>query len=167
MTNFASAVIETILSTYAGSALCRSKSNGNFVAIPTGDAEQPYVSVKVGDLLAKATKVNPAFDFDSAVAEYTAFEQAQIEKANKPKASKGVNPEAQARRDAMDAEVRGFFATAEQGKRYTVTEIANAVPAFADAIIMQVGSACKRVAESGDIRTEKGEKGKNLYFVGE
>lgn len=154
--------IRNSISSMTDAVLCRNKTLGNFVAIPTEDG---YVAIKVSALLNKDTENHKAFDVESAKAEYEAFAKAQEEKANKPKKEKVVNAEAEARRLAQDAEVAMFFKTAEKGKRYTATDVKNAVPAFADITIMAVGSALLRCAKDGVIATEKGEKGKNLYFI--
>lgn len=161
MTNMPS-ILSTI-STIDNAVLCRTESMGNFYAIPTEDG---YVAVKVSALLNKDTANHKAFDVESAKAKYEAFAKAQEEKANKPKVERGVNAEAEARRNAYDKAISDFFATeAERGKRYSSTEVKALIPSFADVTVMAVGSALIRVAKNGNISTEKGEKGKNLYFV--
>ena len=67
-------IIDTISTAFPGATMVR-RSNSNFLAIPGDvvDGVQTYYSVKVGALLAKDTKVNKAFDFDAAVAEYDEY----------------------------------------------------------------------------------------------
>lgn len=127
----------------------------NFIAIPTGDAEQPYIGVKVTELLAKDTKSHSAFDFEAAKREYDLYQrEAEVkaaERAAKPKAVKGPNPEAQARRDALDAAIKALpaFATA------TATEVLNMLPESAQPQSgipsAQVGASLKRLVEAGEI----------------
>lgn len=157
--------IRNSISSMTDAVLCRNKTLGNFVAIPTEDG---YVAVKVSALLNKDTENHKAFDVESAKAEYEAFAKAQEEKANKPKKEKVVNTEAEARRQQYDAEVVNFFATtADKGHWYSATEVKSAIPAFAEVTVMAVGSALLRVAnsENAPIVCEKDSKKKNLYKI--
>ena len=64
-------MMTAILSQFPGAAMVR-KSKTNFIAVPKGENEDgvmEYASIKVGSLLSKDTKTNPAFDFEAAVAE--------------------------------------------------------------------------------------------------
>ena len=153
------AEIRNLVSSIEGAALCRSKSMGNFIAIPT---DEGYVSVKVGTLLAKDTKTNKAFDIEAATAEYAEFEKAQAERAARPHKEKAVNVEAQARRDMLDQTIATFFEGADADRNYTVTEIWESFPADTFKTIMECGSACKRFASTGAIMCVT-EGRKNLY----
>lgn len=153
------AEIRNLVSSITGATMCRSKSMGNFIAIPT---DEGYVSVKVGTLLAKDTKTNKAFDIEAATAEYAEFEKAQAERAAKPHKEKVVNVEAQARRDMLDEDIVAFFDGADADRNYTVTEIWESFPADTFKTIMECGSACKRVASTGAIVCVT-EGRKNLY----
>ena len=158
-------ILNTILS-IPGAQMCRVNKT-NFVAIPTDDG---YAKVSVGTALAKDTKVHTAFNFDAAVAEFKAYE-AEValraaEKASKPKAVKGPNPEAQARRDAMDKAITELPAFAD----YTATDITRALEATgflpAQSVPMQVGQSAKRLVESGvltEVLKGEGNKKKSYY----
>lgn len=147
MTN--ASVISSILSNFGGATMVRT-GDTNFIAIPTGDPEQPYVKVTVGNLLAKDTKNHTAFNFEEAVASYKNWESAKNEKANTPKKEKPVNVEAQARRDALDARITQWFAEeAEAGKAYTATDILMAIDT--GDTVMAVGSSAIRLANLGVI----------------
>ena len=154
-----STIISTILSTTNGTLVRKGKEN--FIAIPND--EGGYVKVAVSNLLAKDTKTNKAFDFGTACADYIVWAQEQEAKANQPKAVKPVNAEAQARRDAMDATITAWVPNMEQGKRYSATEIKDAIGIEAD--VMQVGSSAIRLADNGIIGVEKDAKGKRFYFA--
>ena len=81
-------IISTIATACPGATMCR-RPNMNFLAVPGDvvDGVQTYYAVKVSALLAKDTKVNKAFDFDAAVAEYDEYTAKQAEKASTPKKS--------------------------------------------------------------------------------
>ena len=132
----------------------------NFVAIPLEDGT--FAKVAVGNLLAKDTATNKAFDFDSACTDYILWAREQ-EIKKEVKAVKPVNTEAQARRDAMDATITAWIPNMEQGKRYSATEIKDAIGIEVD--VMQVGSSAIRLADNGIIGVEKDAKGKRFYFA--
>lgn len=137
----------------------------NFVVIPTEDG---YAKVNISAALAKDTKTHTAFNYEAAVAEYKAWEaEAALrtaERANKPARVKGPNPEAEARRQALDAAIAALpsFANA------TATDVFNM---FGEAdqpkTVMLVGSALKRLAESGVVVAVKAEdpKDKKTYYT--
>jgi hypothetical protein len=78
------------------------------------------------------------------------------EKANKPVKVKGPNPEAQARRDELDAKIAGLPSFTE----YTATDILNALAGQVaeNVLVMQIGSSAKRLVEKGILTSEVKEK---------
>lgn len=137
----------------------------NFVVIPTEDG---YTKVSVSAALAKDTKNHAAFNYEAAVAEYKAWEaEAALraaERANKPAKVKGPNPEAEARRQALDAAITALPAFTNA----TATDVFNM---FAEGeqpkTVMLVGSALKRLAEVGVVVATKSEdaKDKKNYYT--
>ena len=153
-------VLSVILS-INGAEKCRANKT-NFVAIPTEDG---IVKVSVGTALAEDTKNHKAFNFDAATAEYKAWEAESAlraaERANKPVKVKGPNPEAQARRDELDAKVGALPSFTD----YTATDIMNALAGqLADNVtVMAVGSSAMRLVEKGILTVELDEKKKKHY----
>ena len=158
MTN--SEILSTILA-LPGAQLCRVNKT-NFVAIPT---EEGYAKVAVGTALAKDTKNHKAFNFDAATAEYKAWEAENAlkaaEKANKPVKVKGPNPEAEARRQALDNQIAGLPSFTD----YTATDLLNALAGkVADNVtVMAVGSSAMRLVEAGILSMSLDEKKKKHY----
>lgn len=137
----------------------------NFVVIPTEDG---YTKVNVTAALAKDTKNHSAFNYEAAVAEYKAWEaEAALraaERANKPVKVKGPNPEAEARRQALDAAITALpsFTNA------TATDVFNMfVEGERPKTVMLVGSALKRLVEAGVVVATKSEdaKDKKTYYT--
>lgn len=153
-------ILNTILS-IPGATMARANKT-NFVVIPTDDG---YAKVNVGTALAKDTKAHKAFNFDAAVAEFKAYEAEvalrEAEKASKPVKVKGANPEAQARRDALDAQIAGLPAFAD----YTATDIMNALSGqiAENVTVMAIGSGAKRLVEKGVLSVEV--KDKKSYYT--
>lgn len=152
--------LNSVIASIEGATLCRTKTMGNFYAIPTGNGS--YSAVKVSSLLAVKTANHEPFDFESAKAEYAEFEAKQIAKASAPKKEKAVNTEAIARRAELDAKVTEAVKEWEEGKEYTATEVMNAMPNVFKTV-MECGSTLLRVAKNEVISVRKGEKGKNFY----
>ena len=125
----------------------------NFVAIPT---DEGVVKVNVGTALAVDTKNHKAFNLDAAIAEYKAWEAESAlkaaERANRLVKVKGPNPEAQARRDELDAKVSALPSFTD----YTATDIMNALAGqLADNVtVMAVGQSAKRLVEKGVLTME-------------
>jgi hypothetical protein len=161
MTNY-SDVLSAVMG-LEGATMCRTNKT-NFVAIPT---EEGYVKVSVGTALAKDTKAHKAFNFAAAAAEYKAWEAETAlraaERANKPVKVKGVNPEAQARRDELDAKISALPSFSE----YTATDILNALAGqVADNVtVMAVGSSAKRLVEKGILTLVAREGDKKSYYT--
>lgn len=136
----------------------------NFIVVPCEDG---VAKVNVQAALAKDTKNHTAFNMDAAVAEYKAWEAETAlkaaEKAAKPKTVKGPNPEAQARRDELDAKIAALPAFTE----YTATDIRNALGnTVADnVLVMQVGSAAKRLVEKGVLTVATHDGDKKSYYT--
>ena len=157
-------IVSAVLSQFPGAAMVR-KSKTNFIAVPMGENEDgvmTYASIKVGSLLSKDTKTNPAFNFEAAVAEYEAYAAEQAAKESAPKTPKksGADPEKQA---AMAARADAALAwlIANPGE-YTATEVKAAVDCMANVTIMQVGSDLKSLLAAGTVKCEKHE-GKNYW----
>jgi len=139
--------------------------NGNFVIVPLEDGG--YAKVSVSRALMEETKNHAPFDYEAAVAEYKAWETAaalrEAERASKPKTVKGPSPEAQARRDELDAMIAGLPSFTE----YTATDIraalANKLPE--NVLVMQVGQSARRLVEKGVLTVTSREGDKKPYYT--
>ena len=155
-------ILNTILS-IPGAQMARANKT-NFVVIPT---DEGFVKVAVANALAKDTKNHKAFNAEAAIAEYKAYEAEvalrEAEKANKPVKVKGPNPEAQARRDELDAKVAGLPSFTE----YTATDILNALSGQVaeNVTVMAVGSSAKRLVEKGILTVGNREGDKKSYYT--
>lgn len=159
-----------ILSTILGieGAQMGRQNKTNFVVIPTEDG---YAKVTVGTALAKDTKAHKAFNFEAAVAEYKAYEKTvelrEVEKANKPVKVKGPNPEAEARRQAMDKAITEL----PSFTNYTATDITKALEGVGflppQSMPMQVGASAKRLVEQGILTVSNSEdkNDKKSYYT--
>lgn len=153
-------VLSTILA-LEGATMCR-QNKANFVVIPTDDG---IVKVSISTALATDTKNRKAFNFEAAIAEYKAWEAEgalrAAEKANKPVKVKGPNPEAEARRQELDAKVGALPSFTD----YTATDIMNALAGqLADNVtVMAVGSSAMRLVEKGVLTMTMDEKKKKHY----
>lgn len=158
-----SEILSTILA-MPGAQMARANKT-NFVAIPCDDG---IVKVSVGMALAEDTKAHKAFNFEAATAEYKAWEaEAALriaERANKPVKVKGPNPEAQARRDELDAKVASLPSFTD----YTATDIMNALAGqiAENVTVMAVGSSAMRLVEKGVLSMTLDEKKKKHYTKG-
>jgi hypothetical protein len=153
-------ILNTILA-IPGAKMARANKT-NFVVVPTEDG---FAKVSVSSTLSKDTKSHKAFNAEAAVAEYKAYE-AEValrlaEKANKPAKVKGPNPEAQARRDELDAKIAGLPSFTD----CTATDILNALAGQVaeNVLVMQVGSSAKRLVEKGILTSEV--KDKKTYYT--
>lgn len=146
-----------------GASMAR-QNKTNFVVIP---AEEGYVKVAVSNALAKDTKAHKAFNAEAAIAEYKAYEAEvalrEAEKANRPVKVKGPNPEAQARRDELDAKITALPSFTE----YTATDILNALAGQVgeNVMPMQVGSSAKRLVEKGVLVATTKDGDKKTYYT--
>lgn len=153
-------VLSTIMA-LEGAVMCR-QNKTNFIAIPTEDG---IVKVNVGTALSADTKNHKAFNFEAATAEYKAWEAESAlraaERANKPVKVKGPNPEAEARRQALDALVAGLPSFTD----YTATDILNALAGQVaeNVTVMAVGSSAMRLVEKGVLTLSVDEKKKKHY----
>lgn len=140
------------------------QNKSNFVVIPTNDG---FAKVEIKTALAKDTKAHAAFNKEAAVANYKAWEaEAALkaaERANKPVKVKGPNPEAQARRDEMDAKIAALPSFVE----YTATDIHKALGyTMEDKVLpMHVGASAKRLVEKGVLVTTTREGDKKTYYT--
>ena len=155
-------ILNTLLS-IPGAQMAR-QNKTNFVVIP---AEDGIVKVAVGTALAVDTKAHKAFNMEAAIAEYKAYEAEtalrEAEKANKPVKVKGPNPEAQARRDELDAVISALPSFTE----YTATNIMDAIAgkvAF-NLTPMNVGQSAKRLVEKGVLVATTKEGDKKAYYT--
>ena len=154
-------VLSTVLS-IAGAQMCRANKS-NFVAIPCEDG---VVKVTVGTALAQDTKNQKAFNFDAAVAEYKAHEAETAlkaaERANRPVKVKGPNPEAQARRNELDAVISAMPSFTD----CTATDIMNAIEGKVAFTLtpMNVGQSAKRLVEQGVLTVGQKENDKKSYY---
>ena len=155
-----SEILSTILG-LPGAAMAR-QNKSNFVVIPCEDG---IVKVSVGMALAEDTKAHKAFNLEAATAEYKAWEAESAlraaERANKPVKVKGPNPEAQARRDELDAKVGALPSFTD----YTATDIMNALAGqiAENVTVMAVGSSAMRLVEKGVLTVAMDEKKKKHY----
>ena len=147
-----------------GAVMGRAKGS-NFVIVPLEDGG--YAKVSVSKALMESTKTHTAFDYDAATAAYKDWETAaalrEAERASKPKAPKGPSPEAQARRDELDAMISGLPSFTE----YTATDIraalADKLPA--NVLVMQVGQSARRLVEKGVLTVTSREGDKKPYYT--
>ncbi len=154
-------ILNTILS-IPGASMAR-QNKTNFVVIPADDG---IVKVAVNTALSVDTKAHKAFNLEAAVAEYKAWEAEaalrEAEKATKPVKVKGPNPEAQARRDELDAVIGAMPSFTD----CTATDIMNAIEGKVAFTLtpMNVGQSAKRLVEKGvlSIGTKDGDK-KSYY----
>lgn len=155
-------ILNTILA-IPGATMVR-KNKTNFVAIPTDDG---IVKVTVGTALATDTKNHTAFNLEAAIAEYKAHEAEmalrEAEKATKPVRVKGPNPDAQARRDELDAKISALPSFSE----YTATDIMNALAGqlAENVTVMAIGSSAKRLVEKGVLKAVSREGDKKSYYT--
>ena len=153
-------VLNTILS-IPGASMAR-HNKANFVAIPCEDG---IVKVSVGGDLMEDTKAHKAFNLDAATAEYKAWEAESAlraaERASRPQKVKGPNPEAEARRQDLDAKLSALPAFAD----YTATDILNALEGqvASNVTVMAIGSSAMRLVEQGVLTVNMDEKKKKRY----
>ena len=146
-----------------GAAMGRA-GKSNFVVIPTEDG---YTKVAITAALSKDTKTHKAFNAEAAIAEYKAYEAEvalrEAEKANKPVKVKGVNPEAQARRDELDAVIGAMPAFTD----CTATDIMTAIEGKVAFTLtpMNVGQSAKRLVEKGVLVASTKEGDKKSYYT--
>lgn len=156
-------ILSTIKS-ISGAAMGRANKT-NFIVIPT--EEGGYVKVSVTEAMMKDTKNHKAFNADAAIAEYKAWEAETAlraaERASRPTKVKGVNPEAQARRDDLDAKVTALPSFTE----YTATNIHDALAGqIADNVtVMAVGQSAKRLVEKGVLVATMKDGDKKTYYT--
>ena len=156
-------ILSTILA-IPGAQMAR-QNKTNFVAI---EGEDGIVKVAVGGVLANDTKAHKAFNLDAAVAEYKAWEAESAlraaERANKPVKVKGPNPEAEARRQALDNLVAGLPSFTD----YTATDILNALAGQVaeNVTVMAIGSSAMRLVDKGILSVNYDEKKKKHYTKG-
>lgn len=154
--------LKNIIMGIEGAAMARTNKT-NMVVIPCEDG---VAKVNVTVALAKDTKNHTAFNMEAAVAEYKAWEAENAlkaaERASKPKAPKGPSPEAQARRDELDAKIAALPSFTE----YTATDIFNALAGQLpeNVLVMQVGSSAKRLVAAGVLTTSTREGDKKSYY---
>lgn len=146
-----------------GAAMGRA-SKTNFVVIPTEDG---YAKVAITAALNKDTKNHKAFNAEAAIAEYKAYEAEvalrEAEKANRPVKVKGPNPEAQARRDELDAVIGAMPSFTD----CTATDIMTAIEGKVAFTLtpMNVGQSAKRLVEKGILVATTKDGDKKSYYT--
>jgi hypothetical protein len=146
-----------------GASMAR-QNKTNFVVIPS---EEGFVKVAVSNALAKDTKAHKAFNAEAAIAEYKAYEAEvalrEAEKASKPVKVKGANPEAQARRDELDAVIGAMPSFTD----CTATDIMNAIEGKVAFTLtpMNVGQSAKRLVEKGVLAVAFKDGDKKSYYT--
>ena len=155
-------IMNTILA-IPGAQMARANKT-NCVLIPIEDG---YAKIAVSVPLTKDTKTHKAFNAEAAIAEYKAWEAEsalrEAEKAAKPVKVKGPNPEAQARRDELDAVISAMPAFAI----YTATDIMNAIEGKVAFTLtpMNVGQSAKRLVEKGVLMVATKDGDKKSYYT--
>jgi len=155
--------LKTILSGIEGAQNARANKT-NFIVVPCEDG---IAKVNMQVALAKDTKNHTAFNLEAAIAEYKAWEAEgalrAAERAAKPKVVKGPNPEAQAKRDELDAKITALPAFTE----YTATDIFNALAGQLpeNMLVMQIGSAAKRLVKAGVLTVSTKDGDKKSYYT--
>ena len=155
-------ILNTIL-TIPGAQMAR-QNKTNFVVVPTDDG---FVKVAVANALAKDTKAHKAFNAEAAIAEYKAYEAEvalrEAEKANKPAKVKGVNADAQARRDELDEVITALPSFTDS----TATDIMNAIEGKVAFTLtpMNVGQSAKRLVEKGVLTVSTKDGDKKSYYT--
>ena len=154
--------VKNVIMGIEGATMARNNKT-NFIVIPT---DEGCVKVAVQVALAKDTKNHTAFNMEAAIAEYKAWEAETAlkaaERAAKPKAVKGPNPEAQARRDELDAKIAALPSFTE----YTATDIHKALAGQIpeNVLVMQIGSSAKRLVAAGILTVSTREGDKKTYY---
>lgn len=154
-------VLNTILS-IPGAKMARNNKT-NFVVVPADDS---IVKIAVSSVLMADTKNHKAFNMDAAIAEYKAWEaEAALkaaERASKPVVPKGPNPEAQARRDELDAVIGAMPSFTD----YTATDIMKALEGKVAFTLtpMNVGQSAKRLVTNGVLTVSTHEGDKKSYY---
>jgi len=139
-------------------------NKSNFVVVPTEDG---YAKVAITAALNKDTKNHKAFNAEAAIAEYKAYEAEvalrEAEKASRPAKVKGSNPEAQARRDELDAVIGSMPAFTD----CTATDIMTAIEGKVAFTLtpMNVGQSAKRLVEKGVLVASTKEGDKKSYYT--
>ena len=136
----------------------------NFIVVPCEDG---VVKINTTVAIDKDTKNHKAFNMEAAVAEYKAWEAEgalkAAKRANKPAKVAGPNPEAQARREALDAVITAMDPFADR----TATDIMNAITGSVDFNLtrMSVGQAARRLVEKGVLTVNTHEGDKKPYYT--
>ena len=155
-------ILNTILA-IPGANMAR-QNKTNFVVIPTDDG---FAKVSIGVGLTKDTKNHKAFNAEAAIAEYKAYEAEKAlkvaERANKPAKVSGPNPEAQARRDELDAVIGAMPSFTD----CTATDIMNAIEGKVAFTLtpMNVGQSAKRLVEKGVLTVGQKDGDKKSYYT--
>lgn len=163
-------IVSTIMTQFPTATMCR-KSKQNFIAVPMGENEDgvmTYAKVAVSSLLSKDTKTTPAFNLETAAAEYEAYAAEQAEKASKPKAEKKskADPEKQAAAAKRKEAVLAWLI--ENPGEHTSSDIKAEMPEVYGSFTgpMQVGTDLKSLKDEGSVACEVKEGKKYWSFVG-
>ena len=155
-------ILNTILS-LPGAQMAR-QNKANFVIVPTDD--EGIMKVSMATALSVDTKNRKAFNAEAAVAEYKAYEAEkalkEAEKATKPVKVKGPNPEAQARRDELDAVIGNMPSFTD----CTATDIMHAIEGKVAFTLtpMNVGQSAKRLVDKGVLTVGSHDGDQKSYY---
>ena len=147
-------IMEAIVALFPNAVPCRTKTLGNFFAIPSTDEEgnEVHTAVKVTALLAHDTASTNAFNVTTAHEEYEAFVNAQIERANRPKAERKskADPVKQAEREVRKSALLAWLM--DNPGAHTSEEIKASMPeVYGKMLIMDVGKDGTELFKDGAI----------------
>lgn len=108
------------------------------------------------------TKTRAGFDVRQAIQDRIDHDNGATEKAAKPTATKGSDPEVEARKVARLEAVRAWMKTAEKGKEYTATDVFNEIGAVMGSAML-TGVTLQRLVPAVSIVTHSGDTKK--YYV--
>lgn len=108
------------------------------------------------------TKTHAGFNPQQAVQDRIDYDSGVAEKASKPKATKGGDPEVEARKVARIEAVKAWMKTAEKGKEYTATDVFNEIGAVMGSAML-TGSTLQKMVPTISIVTHSGDTKK--YYV--
>ncbi len=155
--------LKNLISGIEGATNARANKT-NFIVVPCEDG---VVKINTTVAMEKDTKNHKAFNMEAAVAEYKAWEAETAlkaaEKANRPVKVKGPNPEAQARRDELDAVIGAMPSFTDR----TATDIMNAIEGKVAFTLtpMNVGQSAKRLVEKGVLVVATKDGDKKSYYT--
>ena len=163
-------IMEAIVALFPNAVPCRTKTLGNFFAIPSVDEEgnEVHTAVKVTALLAHDTASANAFNVTTAHEEYEAFINAQTERANRPKAERKskADPVKQAEREVRKTALLAWLM--DNPGAHTSEEIKASMPeVYGPLLIMDVGKDATELFNGGAINRKVENRRKYYGFFTE